>query len=47
MKKRMEFLCTTAIFSGILLLLLGILFAAVLSAALILLFALFVLLFDL
>lgn len=31
MKKRMEFLCTTAIFSGILLLLLGILFAAVLS----------------
>lgn len=31
MKKRKEFLCTTAIFSGILLLLLGILFAAVLS----------------
>lgn len=31
MKKRLELFCTTAIFSGILLLLLGILFAAVLS----------------
>ncbi len=31
MKKRLESFCTTAIFSGILLLLLGILFAAVLS----------------
>lgn len=31
MKKRKEFLCTTAILAGILLLLLGILFAAVLS----------------